>query len=156
MVLFRKLALIAVAALMLGCAGPAKEADGTPTGPNPILKTVSFKIGPATIQAEVALTSDQREKGLMFRKSLSDGRGMLFVFEQDQTVSFWMKNTDLPLSIAWIGSDGRIKGISELRPRSLDPVSSERSIRYALEVPSGWFERAGVRVGDNVELPPLD
>ena len=89
----------------------------------------------------------------MFRKTLAEGEGMLFLFDTDQMLDFWMKNTSLSLSIAWIGSDGVIKGISDLVPFSLASVSSERSVRYALEAPQGWFGRAGVKVGDQLELP---
>ena len=142
------------ALLFFSCAG-GKGSDGIPTSPNPTLKTASFAVGAATITAELALTSDQRERGLMFRKSLADGKGMLFVFDNDQLLNFWMKNTLISLSIAWIGSDGVIKGVADMSALDLSGVSSERSVRYALEVPLGWFERAGVKVGDRVALPPL-
>lgn len=147
-------ALLAVATMaMSACAGSGKDANGIPTSPNPTLKTATFKIGPASITAELALTADQRERGLMFRKSLADGKGMLFVFNDDQVLTFWMKNTYVPLSIAWIGSDGIVKGLADMDALSLAPVGSDRSVRYALEVPRGWFDRAGVKVGDKVELP---
>jgi hypothetical protein len=148
------IASIVVATMTLSaCAGSGKDANGIPTSPNPVLATATFKVGSASIVAELARTADQRERGLMFRKSLSDGKGMLFVFDSDQVLTFWMKNTFVALSIAWIGSDGVIKGLSDMDALSLAPVGSDRSVRYALEVPRGWFERAGVRVGDKVELP---
>jgi len=152
----RFVAVALVAALVgLSCAGTDRDRDGVPTRPNPTLKTATFAVGPATITAELALTADQREKGLMFRKSLAEGRGMLFVFQNDEVLNFWMKNTLIPLSIAWIGSDGIIKGISDMRALDLNAVGSERSVRYALEAPLGWFARAGVKAGDRVALPPL-
>ncbi|MDA8411199.1 MAG: DUF192 domain-containing protein [Treponema sp.] len=145
---------VAMAAMTFSaCAGSGKDANGIPTSPNPTLPTATFAIGKATIVAELARTADQRERGLMFRKSLADGRGMLFVFDSDQVLTFWMKNTYVPLSIAWIGSDGYIKGLSDMDALSLAPVGSDRSVRYALEVPRGWFDRAGVQVGDKVALP---
>ena len=148
-------ASIVVAAMSFSaCAGSGKDANGIPTSPNPALPTATLTIGKATIVAELARTADQRERGLMFRKSLADGRGMLFVFESDQVLTFWMKNTYVPLSIAWIGSDGLVKGLSDMDALSLAPVGSDRSVRYALEVPRGWFGRAGVQVGDQVALPP--
>lgn len=123
--------------------------------PNPKLKTVTLTIGGATVKAEVAMTETERNRGLMYRSSLHDGEGMLFVFDRDQQVSFWMKNTKLPLSIAYIISDGTIVQILDLVPYSEEPRPSTRSIRYALEVPQGWFGRVGVKVGDKVAIPSL-
>ncbi len=149
-------ALFVSAALVLlsaSCAGKDAQSER----PNPILPTVELKIGgSASVKAEVAKSAEERERGLMFRASLAEGAGMLFVFEADQRVSFWMKNTTIPLSIAFISSNGVIRQIADLEPLSLAPVQSDRSIRYALEVPRGWFARAGVGVGDHVDLSALD
>ncbi|MDR1863621.1 MAG: DUF192 domain-containing protein [Treponema sp.] len=108
----------------------------------------------ATIVAEIARTGKQRERGLMFRKELKDGEGMLFIFERDQILSFWMKNTLVPLSIAYISRDGVILEIRDLEPGNLRPVASSRSCRYALEVPRGWFHRAGLGPGDRLASFP--
>jgi len=107
------------------------------------------------VKAEIAVTDAQREQGLMYRKKLKDGEGMLFVFQNDQILSFWMKNTLVPLSIAYIAYDGRILEIYDMQPGNLDPVRSSRSVRYALEVPQGWFGRAGLGVGDKLEIQGL-
>jgi uncharacterized membrane protein (UPF0127 family) len=123
--------------------------------PNPKLKTVDLTIGTAVVHAEVALTETERNRGLMYRTSLRDGEGMLFVFDRDQQVSFWMKNTRLPLSLAYMLSDGTIVQILDLVPFSEEPRPSDRSIRYALEVPQGWFARVGIHVGDKVQIPSL-
>ena len=104
----------------------------------------------AVIRAEIARTQEERSRGLMYRKKLPDGEGMLFIFERDDTLSFWMKNTAIPLSIAFIASDGRITEIKDMYPYNENSVSSSRSNRYALEVPQGWFSRAGVKNGDVV------
>jgi uncharacterized membrane protein (UPF0127 family) len=106
----------------------------------------------AVILAEIASSDEQRRRGLMGRKSLADGEGMLFVFETDRILSFWMKDTLIPLSIAFIAYDGRILEIHDMEIKSLRPVQSARSARYALEVPQGWFSRAGIGPGDTVEL----
>jgi uncharacterized membrane protein (UPF0127 family) len=150
----RLFAFLAIAFLSVSCAskGPAEG----PSKPNPRLKTVELKVGGALMKAELARTADQRERGLMFRKELKEGEGMLFVFEADQRLSFWMKNTSIPLSIAYLASDGTIRQILDLEPHSLEARGSERSVRYALEAPRGWFERAGAAVGDRIALPPLD
>jgi hypothetical protein len=91
----------------------------------------------------------------MFRTALADGEGMIFVFDKDEAIAFWMKNTKLPLSLAYIASDGTIRQLVDLEPESLASVPSERSVRYALEVPRGWFSRVGVKVGDKVDLASL-
>ena len=91
----------------------------------------------------------------MYRRKLPEGKGMLFVFERDQILSFWMKNTFIPLSIAFIASDGRIINIRDMEPQSLSAVKSSRSVRYALEVPQGWFIRQGIREGDRIILGSL-
>jgi len=107
---------------------------------------------PLIINAELARTVEQRQQGLMYRKNLADGKGMLFIFDRDQVLSFWMKNTRVPLSIAFIASDGRIIEIKDMQPLDLNAVSSSRSVRYALEVPQGWFGRANIKPGDVVVL----
>ena len=111
---------------------------------------IEGKAGNVTLMTELAITQAQREQGLMYRKELKDGEGMLFVFQNDQLLSFWMKNTLIPLSIAYISSEGRILEIYDMRPGNLDPVRSSRSVHYALEVPQGWFGRAGLGVGDSI------
>jgi uncharacterized membrane protein (UPF0127 family) len=112
--------------------------------------TIEGNMGKVIVKAEIARTGAQREQGLMYRKELNDGYGMLFIFERDQVLSFWMKNTLVPLSIAYITSDGRIIEIYDMQPGNLNPVNSSRSARYALEVPQGWFSRAGIATGDKL------
>jgi uncharacterized membrane protein (UPF0127 family) len=140
--------------LIFSCAGPAGS-QGATDRPNPPLATADLRIGSALVKAEIADSELERNRGLMFRKSLADGRGMLFVFEKDTPIAFWMKNTLIPLSLAYLSSDGTIIQILELVPQSMEPRASERSVRYALEVPAGWFERVGVKVGDKVLIPSL-
>lgn len=102
------------------------------------------------VTAEIASSDDERNYGFMNRKSIPDGTGMLFVFENDRTLSFWMKNTPHPLSIAYIDSTGKISDIFDMVPFSLSSVVSTRSVRFALEVPQGWFEKEGISVGSHV------
>lgn len=145
-------ALVAVV-LFAACAQSGSSQDINK--PNPKLATVDVRIGSAVVKAEVARTEIERNRGLMYRTSLRDGEGMLFVFDYDQQVSFWMKNTKLPLSLAYILSDGTIIQILDLVPFSEEPRPSLRSVRYALEVPQGWFSRAGIQVGDKAQIPTL-
>jgi uncharacterized membrane protein (UPF0127 family) len=102
------------------------------------------------LTVELARRPSEKEAGLMFRKVLAAGEGMLFVYDRDQVMTFWMKNTSLPLSIAFIAHDGRITEIRGMEPFSLRHVRSKRSVRYALEVPLGWFDAAGITVGDRL------
>ena len=112
-------------------------------------------LSPVEITVEVARTEEERAKGLMHRKELPDGKGMIFIFDRDQQLSFWMKNTVIPLSIAFIASDGRIIEIKDMQPLDLNSVKSSRSVRYALETPQGWFGQTGIKPGDMVKVDHL-
>ena len=105
-----------------------------------------------SVRAEIASTPAQQSRGLMNRKNIPDGTGMLFVFDKDERLRFWMKDTPHPLSIAYIDSSGRIRDIYDMTPFSLAPVESSVSVRYALEVPQGWFDRVNIKVGDTLAL----
>ncbi len=145
-------ALLAISAAALSCS--VQQAPGAVTDkPNPTLKKVTLVSGQTQVVVEVAATETERNRGLMYRKTLADGKGMLFVFDTDQRVSFWMKNTSLPLSLAYMAADGTILQILDLAPFSEEPRPSERSIRYALEVPQGWFAKVGLKPGDRFEIP---
>lgn len=106
----------------------------------------------AAVLAEVAATSEDTRKGLSNRVSLNDGEGMLFVMPGSDRLSFWMRDTTIPLSIAFLAEDGTIQEIRDMRPLSEEHVVSERPARLALEVPQGWFAKKGVLVGDRVTL----
>ena len=105
------------------------------------------------VLAETAETAEQRNRGFMERKNIPAGTGMVFIFERDQILNFWMKNTPTPLSIAYIDSRGTIRDIFDMTPFSLSSVTSTLSVRYALEVPQGWFTENGIKPGDKVSIP---
>lgn len=105
-----------------------------------------------SLVVEIAKTPKEREFGFMERKNIPNGTGMIFIFEQDQILSFWMKNTPHPLSIAYIDSNGKIRNLYDMTPFSLSPIVSTCSVRYALEVPQGWFEQEGIQIGDFVDI----
>lgn len=105
------------------------------------------------VEAEIAKKAEDRNHGYMERKVIPDGTGMIFVFEKDQILSFWMKNTPHPLSIAYIDSKGKIRNIYDMTPFSLSSIVSTVSVRYALEVPQGWYEKNNVKEGDYISLP---
>jgi uncharacterized membrane protein (UPF0127 family) len=129
------------------------SADGKVKFEKSGLSIQSAVSGTVSLEIELARTDTQHARGLMNRKKLEDGKGMLFIFSRDQIMSFWMKNTLIPLSIAYIASDGRILELHDMKPLDLSSVTSSRSARYALEVPQGWFERAGISIGDIVNIP---
>ena len=116
--------------------------------------TITTKEGQIfTVEAELASTQEERNFGFMERKKIPDGTGMLFIFEYDQKLSFWMKNTPHPLSIAYIDSNGIIREIYDMTPFSLSSIESTVSVRYALEVPQGWFQKNNIIPGDKITLP---
>jgi uncharacterized protein len=107
------------------------------------------------VQVEIADDSSEQARGLMYRTALAENRGMLFVFPHEERLSFWMKNTLIPLSVAYMDSEGRIVDIQDMKPLDDDPphyVSAEPA-RYALEVNQGFFDKQGIKVGDRAELP---
>jgi len=101
---------------------------------------------------EVAQTPEERMYGLMGRKHLGRDEGMLFIFETEDYHGFWMKDTFLPLSIAFIGKDGRIVWIADMKPLTLDTHAPPKPILYALEMNKGWFSSHGVKVGDEIRF----
>lgn len=117
-----------------------------------VLKSKEITINQWKITVEIADTRESQEKGLMNRKSLDEDKGMLFVYDRDSRKSFWMKNTLIPLSIAYIAADGTIREIYDMEPLSTRTVDSRYSVRYALEVNQGAFQRHGIKVGDKVEF----
>ncbi|HZL34076.1 MAG TPA: DUF192 domain-containing protein [Tepidisphaeraceae bacterium] len=117
------------------------------------LPVVKMKIGRLTCQIEVASTAGAEEKGLMQRDSMPDDHGMLFVFKNEQTRYFWMKNTRFPLDILFLNSRGRIMSIGHMQAYDLNETSSNFPAQYAIELNSGAAEKAGVKVGDMIDLP---
>ena len=134
-------ALVLAAALLAACG---------PRGPEAIVDTPG---GPVHVRLEVAATEAARNRGLMYRSSLADGDGMLFVFETEDVQMFWMKNTLIPLDMVFIGGDGRIVGVhANAKPLSTTPVGVGVPSRWVLEVPGGFAERRGLAAGQHVEL----
>ena len=121
--------------------------------PQPSTSPLSvLTLGENKIQIEFACTSSEQQRGLMFRRELPENQGMLFVFAQEQDLSFWMKNTYLPLSIAYIDATGRIVDIQDMQPLDETTHPSAKPARFALEVNQGWFKRHSVVVGNQIRL----
>jgi uncharacterized membrane protein (UPF0127 family) len=136
-----------LAALLLAAAAFAQEQ------PQMNLPRVKLSAGMHVIEAQVAATNEQRMTGLMHRKEMPQHEGMLFVFEAPGQQCFWMKNTLLPLAIAFIADDGSIVNIAEMQPQSLDSHCSDKPVRYVLEMNKGWFAKKGIKPGAKLGGP---
>ncbi len=118
--------------------------------------TVALTAGINLIKAEVAAAPAEREQGLMFREKMAQNEGMVFVFEGPAEVCMWMKNTLLPLSVAFIDGNGKIINIEDMKPQSLESHCAKSLVRYALEMNVGWFKQKNIKPGTVIEgLPPV-
>ncbi|MEO6745869.1 MAG: DUF192 domain-containing protein [Caldimonas sp.] len=124
------------------------------TGPQK-LPSIRLNAGIHNIQAEVAQSPDERSTGLMFRKEMGTNEGMLFAFEQPAQQCFWMKNTLLPLSIAFIADDGSIVNIDHMKPQTLESHCSTQPVRFVLEMNEGWFDKRGIKPGTKLRGAPF-
>jgi len=130
---------------------PAAVEESGPTHAQPKLPTIQLWLGPEQITAEMALTREQEETGMMFRTNMEDNAGMIFVFPFPQRANFWMKNCPLPLSAAYLDSDGVILELHDFEPNNTNLVSSAtENIHFVLETPHGWFVRHNIHEGVKV------
>ncbi len=136
---FPALILWAGVALLAGC--------------QPAVEKVTVSVAGQTLTIEVARTEAQREHGLMGRRDLGPRDGMIFVFDRDDHLAFWMKDTPTPLSIAFLSAEGKILQIDDMQPFSTAVHQSRMSARYALEMRQGAFSQLGIREGDIVSFP---
>ena len=139
---------LALAAALLACAALAQQAQMN-------LPRVQLHAGMHNIDAQVAATDEQRMTGLMHRKEMPQHEGMLFVFEQPTQQCFWMKNTLLPLSAAFVADDGTIVNIEDMKPQTLDSHCSAKPVRYVLEMNLGWFAKKGIKPGAKLQGTPF-
>ena len=121
----------------------------------PKLPVTQLTAGMYLIQAEVARTEAEREQGLMSRRSMPANEGMLFDFGAPAGVCMWMKNTLIPLSVAFIDSEGKIVNIEDMQPETLDSHCGKRNVRYALEMNLGWFQQKNIKPGFKIGGLPL-
>lgn len=143
-------------------SGKALAKDSAPPPPLASTKVVFTKktliLGKQTLKVEVADTEEKSAQGLMFRKHLPEGEGMIFVFDEEQPRSFWMKNTFIPLSIGFFDSQKKLVEYFDMEPTKsemdLQPPSyhSKKAAKYALEVPKGWFQKHKIPLGTSFEL----
>jgi len=136
-------------ALLLGLAFVASL--WAQEGPQTDLPRVKLQSGMYLLDVQVAQTPEQRAIGLMNRQSMPEHEGMLFVFEHSDTQCFWMKNTLLPLSAAFIDNNGNIVNIEDMKPQSLDAHCSARPVKFVLEMQQGWFKKRGLKGGSHLK-----
>lgn len=140
------LRVLAFAALLLAPLSPLADAA---------MRTLQLRIGNHPLRVEVAENDAQRMKGLMNREKLGRNDGMLFIFEQPAYQAMWMKNTLIPLSVAFLDRDGTILNIRDMQPQTLDTHMSAGPALYAVETNKGWFAERGIKPGEKVVgLPP--
>ncbi len=158
----RRIALGIAFGLALACAAlappalaPVHAQSSADAFPQPTLPIVRLQAGIHIIRAELANTDRTRATGLMGRESLGPNEGMLFVFERKAVHCFWMRNTPLPLSIAFLDDDGRIVDIAQMAPRSDDSHCPSRAVHFALEMEQGWFARHGLTEGARLVQPSV-
>jgi uncharacterized protein len=119
------------------------------------LQSIKLTAGMHVIQAEVARSPLEHGIGLMFRKTMPTNDGMLFIFERAGQQCFWMKNTLLPLSVAFVADDGSITNIEAMKPETLDSHCSTHAVRYVLEMNDGWFAKRGIKPGMKLQGEPF-
>jgi uncharacterized membrane protein (UPF0127 family) len=119
------------------------------------LPTIKLGAGIHNIRAQVAQTDEQRMTGLMYRPTMPNNDGMLFVFNEATQQCFWMKNTLLPLSAAFIADDGTVVNIEDMKPQTLDSHCSKKPVRFVLEMNVGWFAKRGIKPGSQLTGEPF-
>jgi uncharacterized protein len=143
--------LTGLLALCLIAVGPALAQEGAQL----TLPRIKLSAGIYQVDVQVAQTAKQREIGLMFRTEMPQQEGMLFVFEQPSGLCFWMKNTVLPLTAAFIADDGTIVNLADMKPQTTDSHCAVRPVRYVLEMNQGWFAKRGVKAGSRLAGAPF-
>jgi uncharacterized membrane protein (UPF0127 family) len=120
------------------------------------LPRAKLSAGMHQIDSQVASTPGQRSTGLMYRKTMPQHEGMLFVFEQPTKQCFWMKNTLLPLTAAFVDDDGTIVNLEDMKPQTLDAHCSAKPVRFVLEMNQGWFAKKGIKPGSKLSGTPFE
>jgi uncharacterized membrane protein (UPF0127 family) len=114
------------------------------------LAATTLKVGMHNIRAQLAITPMQRQIGLMHRREMPSHEGMLFVFDEPSQQCFWMRNTFIPLSIAFLADDGTVVNLADMKPQSDDSHCSAKPVRFVLEMNQGWFVKRGVKPGTRI------
>jgi uncharacterized protein len=140
-----------LAALLVALAAAANAQEG----PQPRLRTIDITAGMHVIKAEVAISPTEQATGMMFRRTMPGNEGMLFVNQDLGQRCFWMHNTLIPLTIAFIADDGTIVNLADMAPQSDQSHCSAKPVRFALEMPQGWFAKRGLKAGFKLRGRPF-
>ena len=144
---FSRVAVLAASLMLTPVWIRAQEA------PQMNLQRTRLSAGMYVIDAQVALTPDERQIGLMQRKDMPQHEGMIFIFEQVAQQCFWMKNTLLPLTAAFVADDGTIVNLADMKPQTTESHCSTQPVRYVLEMNKGWFAKKGIKAGSKLGGP---
>jgi uncharacterized membrane protein (UPF0127 family) len=147
----KRLAVLA----LVGFVGLVSLGAQAQSGPQPKLPTTPLTIGIHVVQAELAVTPEQQATGMMFRTSMGTNEGMLFVNDDAGVRCFWMRNTLVPLTIAFVADDGTIVNTADMEPRSEKSHCSAQPVRFALEMNLGWFAKRGIKPGAKISGKPF-
>jgi uncharacterized membrane protein (UPF0127 family) len=142
-------------ALALAAFAAMTQAQPSADGQPQQLQATTLNAGMHNIRAQLAMTPEQRQIGLMYRREMPANDGMLFVFEEPQPQCFWMKNTLLPLTIAFVADDGTIVNLADMQPMNEASHCSAKPVRYALEMNQGWFAKRGIKAGSKLGGAPF-
>lgn len=124
-------------------------------GPQLTLRRIKISAGMHQIETQLALTSAERQIGLMNRSTMPTHEGMLFVFDEPARQCFWMKNTLLPLTAAFVADDGTIVNLEDMKPQTLEAHCSTKAVRFVLEMNQGWFVKRGIKAGSKLSGVPF-
>ncbi|MEO8456356.1 MAG: DUF192 domain-containing protein [Chloroflexota bacterium] len=164
--------LLAIGVFVLAACGSGNDSTATPgSSPTPSVHapcgsetpapafdnapTLTFGASSQALRVETASTAEEQHLGLMNRTCLGDDWGMIFVYTTDVSDTFWMKNTFVPLTVAFVASDGTILALINMQPQTEELHASPSPYRWAIEANEGWYTAHGIRVGDRVSIPPL-
>jgi uncharacterized protein len=144
--------VIQITLFFLSLAGGAQAQEA----PQLDLPRLKLSAGMHLIDVQLAITPEQRATGLMHRREMPQAEGMLFVFEQPSIQCFWMKNTLLPLTAAFVADDGTITNLADMKPQSTNSHCSTKPVRYVLEMNLCWFDKRSIKAGNKLGGPPFD
>jgi uncharacterized protein len=141
-----------IALFILSLAGSVQAQEA----PQLNLPRIKLSAGMYLIDVQLAMTPAHRTTGLMYRREMPQQEGMLFVFEQPANQCFWMKNTVLPLTVAFVADDGTIANLADMKPQTVNSHCSARPVRFVLEMNQGWFAKHGIKAGYKLGGKPFE
>lgn len=148
---FLRLLAAAAFGLLAGCGNEAKLVPE----PKTVHDRFAIKVGGQVVQMRLAILPQEQQQGLMFLKSMPADEGMIFLYDRPQQMSFWMRNTDLPLDMGFFDADGKLKEVYPMYPHDERPVQSLGVRQFALEMNQGWYRQHGLKLGDSIDLAAL-